>query len=184
MFSKIKTMGKLTAITAVFVLSLSSLAQADSLLVDITRGALVVNNDGTDARLLLKFDLPQELTGMEVVFAELSFPLISVIPDSSALAVNCFPLLVSWDPGNVTWADLGDMPGAEVIGDKGTVYAVSEEGASESYFDVTETVRSWLDETIANNGLLFFSDPDRLPRFQYSRSEGSPFAQVKIIYNP
>lgn len=184
MFKNINEKHYRAVFTAILVLAISSLVWADSLTVDIDRGAVVVNDDRTDARLLMGIDLPEELTGAEIIFAEFIFSLVSEIPDSSALAVNCYPLLISWDPRDIVWADLGDTLGADIIGEIGTEFAVAEEGIHESYFDITDMVRSWLDGTVANNGLIFFCDSDRIPRFRYNRSRGEPFARVRIVYSP
>lgn len=184
MFKNINCKANVAVTAIILVLSLYSLVWADSLMVDIDRGAVIVNDDRTDARLLMGFDLPEELTQAEIIFAELKFPIVSVIRDSSALGVNCYPLLISWDPDDINWADLGDTLDTDVIGEVGTEFAVAEEGSHESYFDITDIVRSWLDGTVVNNGLIFFCDSDRIPRFRYNRNRGEPFAQVRIVYGP
>ncbi len=184
MFNNIQTTGKVIVFSVLLILSLSNMSLADSLTVDITRGAIVVNNDRTDARLLVSIDLPQELANAEVILAEILFSFVAEIPDSSALTVNCYPLLIAWDPGNIEWEDLGDTLGADVIGENGTIYAISGEGSHESYFDITEMTKAWLDGTIVNNGLIFFCDLDRLPRFRYHRNHREPFAQVRFTYIP
>lgn len=184
MFNNIQMAGKGIVFGVLLILSISGIAVADSLTVDITRGAIVVNDDRTDARLLVSYDLPQELADAEVILAEILFSFVAEIPDSSALTINCYPLLIAWDPGNIEWEVLGDTLGADVIGKNGTIYAIAGEGSHESYFDITETTKSWLDGTIVNNGLLFFCDSDRIPRFRYNRNHREPFAQVKFTYIP
>lgn len=157
------------------------LALADSLTVDIATGAYLFNADTSDVRALMQFDLPSELDSAEIVFAELTVPIGCVIPDSSAMALYCQPLLIGWNPIDVAWENLGDSLTDAVIGE-GTLFATSYEGWQTAYFDVTGILRSWQDRTIANNGMLFYYDNSMLPylTFDYERRL---FGQVKIIYS-
>lgn len=173
---------KIAAITVAFMLASTGVVFADSLTVDITTGALVLNDSRTDARVLLSFDLPLELSGAELVFAELLIPLTSVIPDSTALAIYCHPLRIAWSEDEITWEDLGDSLTAEIISEDGTLYATSEEGNQGAYFDITSVVRAWMDGEMQNNGLLLFCDAERLPRFQFNGGEDLPLAQMRFTY--
>ena len=173
---------KVAAATVAFMLASTGTVFADSLAVDITIGALVLNDSRTDARVLLSFDLPSELSGAELVFAELLIPLTSMIPDSTALAIYCHPLQITWSENDVTWEDLGDSLTSDVISEDGTLYATSEEGSQGAYFDITGVVRAWMDGEMQNNGLLLFCDAERLPRFLFNRVEDLPLAQMKFTY--
>ena len=173
---------KVAAVTVAFMLASTGSVFADSLTVDITTGALVINDSRTDARVLLSFDLPSELSGTELVFAELLIPLTSMIPDSTALAIYCHPLQIAWSEDEVTWEDLGDSLTSEVISEDGTLYATSEEGDQGAYFDLTSVVRTWMDGEMQNNGLLLFCDAERLPRFQFNRGRDLPTPQMKFTY--
>ncbi|HBZ01008.1 MAG TPA: hypothetical protein DEO84_06780 [candidate division Zixibacteria bacterium] len=155
--------------------------QADTLSVAINSGAWIQNPDSTQGRLLLSFDIPTELQGAEVTFAELLVPLTSSIPDSSVLAVECHPLLVSWSSEEVAWEDVGDTLSSEVIND-GTQYATSSEGSQVAYFDITNIIKSWQDSSLANNGLILYYDSATLPYFTYKRGESAPFATVRFDY--
>lgn len=173
---------KVAAVTVAFMLASTGIVYADSLTVDITTGALVMNDSRTDARVLLWFDLPSEISDTEPVFAELLIPLTSVIPDSTALAVYCHPLMIPWNPETISWEDLGDSLTSEVISDEGTLYATSEEGIQGAYFDITSIVKDWVDGRMQNNGLLLFCDAERLSRFQFGGIGNPPLAQVKFTY--
>ena len=163
------------------VLLLVPQAQADTLSVAINNGAYIQNADSSQSRLLLNFDVPTALQGAEITFAELLVPLTASIPDSSVLAVECHPLLVSWNPEEIAWETLGDTLSSEAIAE-GTQYATSTEGEHQAYFDITGIVKSWQDSSLANNGLILYYDPATLPYFTYKRGESAPFATVRFDY--
>jgi hypothetical protein len=156
-------------------------AKADSLSVEINNGAYLLNADSSQGRLLLKFNMPAELSGTEIAFAELLVPLTVIIPDSSMLAVECSPLLTTWNE-EVAWDDLGDTLSPEVVSESGHRFATSTDGYQEAYFNITDFVRDWQDSTIANNGLILYYDPANLPYFTYERGDSAPFATVKFDY--
>jgi len=156
-------------------------AQADTLSVAINSGAWIQNPDSTQGRLLLSFDIPTVLQDDEITFAELLVPLTASIPDSSVLAVECHPLLISWNPEEVAWDDLGDSLSSEAMAE-GTQYATSTEGEHQAYFDITGIVKSWQDSSLANNGLILYYDSATLPYFTYKRGESAPFATVRFDY--
>ena len=172
----------LIAFFAVMVVAFSDLALADSLEVNIQSGAYLIGDSLNASRLLLKFDLPEELTGAQIIFAELRLPVTSVIPDSSALAVYCNPLLISWDPNEVVWGDLGELPDTEIISNNGTLYATSDIGEQEAYFDITPMTWGWQEDNTTNKGLVFFTLADELPYFQYAHEDGQPWGKVKFTY--
>ncbi len=153
---------------------------ADTLTVNITESAYLLNDDAAQGRLMLKFDLPDELSGTEITFAELLVPLTAFIPDSSALAVESRPLLISWIPAEVTWDDLWDSLTSDVMAEQGTQFATATAGAQEAYFDITDIVRSWQDTSVVNNGLILFCQTDNLPYFSCSRDEGALFGTVRF----
>jgi hypothetical protein len=170
------------SIIALAALMLSVVAHADSLVVDITAGAVLINADNGNARSLLRFDLPSELNSAEIVFAELTLPVESIIPDSSALAIYCHPLLVDWNADEVAWADLGDSLTAEFISEEGTLFATASEGNQTAYFDITGIVRLWQGGSLANNGLVLFYD-NTMPPYSIFQSDGAAWGQVKIVYS-
>ena len=157
-------------------------AYADSLAVDINTGVFVLSPDSVQGRLHLQFGLPQELSGATVVFAELRVPVVSVIPDSSALMLQCNPLAISWNPDEVTWDNLGDSLTPEIISEDGTVFATSATGEQEAYFDITNIVRGWQDSSLANNGMLLYCEGGSQPSFQLPQGGNEALARVKFTY--
>jgi hypothetical protein len=170
------------AVVGICMMITASTSFADSLAVSIDIGALTINEDQTDARLLLSIDIPEELTNAELTFAELVIPLRGVIPDSTVLTVYCHPLMVPWNAETVTWEDLGDSLTPEVISEDGTHYATVDQDEQDAYFDITSMVGSWIGGTAENYGLLLFCDTERLPRFVFSRRDDRALGRVEFTY--
>ncbi len=182
MFSKNIKRSLISLIVVALWLPSCALGSIDSVDIDITTGAYLLNDDSTDARVLLRFNLPEQLSNADLFFAELFIPLTSYVPDSSALRVLMHPLVISWDE-NTSWEDVGDSLGREVISDEGTHYATSAEGNQDAYFDITHIVTAWKEERISNNGLILFCSSDEVPYFRYSRNQNSPYATVRIYFD-
>lgn len=183
MFSKNIIRSLISLIVVVLWLPSCALGSIDSVDINITTGAYLLNDDSTDARVLLRFKLPEQLSNADLFFAEFYIPLSGYIPDSSALRVLCLPLAVSWNPNNISWDDLGHSLGSKVIAGAGTHYATTNEGNQDAYFDITHIVRAWKEKTIANNGLILFCSADELPYFKYSCNRDSPFARARIYFD-
>ncbi len=163
---------------------LLSMARADSLFVDVTSSAVVTDGDGSDARLLMNISVPDELMNGDLIFAELRVVLDAVVTDSSVLVVHCDPLMIAWDSNDVAWEDLGDSLTNNVLGQSGTIYASSDVGDQEAYFDITEIIRKWTGGGLSNNGLILYCDPVSIPRFAVNREVGAPFGRVAFTFEP
>jgi hypothetical protein len=172
----------LSLILVVFMTVSAGQLFAESLSVDINTGAYLLDSNSGRARLLLRFDLPPGLADARLVFAELSLPLTASIPDSSALTVYCHPLAMSWNPDEISWEDLGDSLGSDVMSENETMFATNVDGEQRGYFDITDIVKSWQDTTLANNGLVLFYEPFSVPYFTYSNGLGSTIATVRFDY--
>jgi len=174
---------KISAMASMLLL-LGGFAWAESLEVEVNRGALISNADSSDLRLLMLFALPQELNSAKIYFAELRVPITSVIPDSSALTIYCRPLLMSWVPDDVRWDDIDDRPSPSVVSRRGTHFGTSRIGPQTASFDITPIFRKWKDGTLANNGLIVYANPGMLSRFDWHGERNTPFAGVHVEYQP
>jgi hypothetical protein len=165
----------------VFLLS-SGPVLADSLDIEVSRGAIIYSADSSDARLLIGITLPEVLDSAEIKFAELRVPIISVIPDSTALTVYCRPLLIPWEPGDIAWGDLGDFPDTVVVARKGTHFGTALIGPQTAFFDITRIVRKWQAGGLANRGLVIYANPHLQSRFSHQRQGDEPYAVVHFEY--
>ena len=179
-----KTLSKCTTglLMGLMLLLLISNVRADSLTVNITNGAYIQNPRSNQGRLLIKFDLPSRLASEDIEFAELLIPLTAVIPDSSVLAIYCLPLRIPWDPSDVSWEDLGDSLSADIVVEQSSLYSTSTGGFQGAYFNISEIVKSWQDSIFANHGLILYCEQDKLPYFNYTRRDGSPFGNLNLDF--
>jgi len=171
-----------TLLAALILIIPSGAALADSLDVEVTQGAFIYDADSSDARLVLEFAMPAALDSARIHFAELRVPITSVIPDSSILTVFCRPVLVAWDPENVTWEIFGDFPDSSVVTHKGAHFGTAKEGPLNAYFDISRIVQKWQDGSLVRYGLMFYVDPHGRARFAFQRQNDAPFAVVHIDY--
>jgi hypothetical protein len=167
---------------ALVILLLSGPVMADSLDIEVSRGAIIYNVDSTDARLLIGFTLPEALDSAEIKFAELRVPIISLIPDSTALTVYCRPLLIPWEPDDIAWGDLGDFPDTAVVAGKGTHFGTARIGSQAAFFDITRIVGKWLGGSLANRGLVLYANPLLQSRFSHQRHGDGPYAIVHVEF--
>lgn len=173
---------RLSLAVIVLLLPASSVASFDSVYVEINTGAYIFDGSSNVGRVLLSFNLPDQLSNAEIFYAELVVPITSYIPDSSALMVLLHPLLISWDQ-NVSWNDIGDSMTNEIISGEGSHYATSEEGSQNAYFDITRIVTAWKERRITNNGAILFCPSDEPSYFRYIRNGNVPFAGATIYYD-
>lgn len=166
----------------IIALPSSAFASIDSVSVKINTGAYIFNDDSTETRILLRFDLPKQISEAEIIFAELVIPITGYFPDASALRVQMHPLLITWD-WNVSWDDMGDSLSDEISLDDGTLYTSSDKGYQKAYFDITRMVSAWKAGSITNNGLILFCSSEDLPYFKYIRDDNAPFGRVTIHYD-
>lgn len=176
---------KIIAVAGLLFLCLAfNFAWADSLDIEITTGAFLINPLGSDGVLLLKFDMPPNLADSQIVFAELDVPITPVIPDSSLLMLHCNQLAIQWDPSTITWADLGDTIGSGVIVGDGSIFASSTTETQQAYIDITELMKSWARGDVANNGVVLFRSIENPSYFGFDLNGDSSYANVKLTYLP
>jgi len=159
-----------------------NISSADSLVVYINSAAITANDDLTGMRLIMQFDLPEELTDKELIFAEMTIPIISQITDSSALELFCNPLLIGLELNEVEFEDVDDSSLVDIASQGGTVFATPAVGNQTAYFDITNIVRAWADSSLADNGLIFYVTENSIPTFGLD-NDAEAVATVKFIYN-
>jgi len=115
-------------------------------------------------RLLVKFDLPQELYGVEVDYAQVLLPMLVGQMQSRHLGIRAWSLSRDWVPGSTSWVYPWDTAGGDFSGQASpaTIMRPGEvrNGAVIVVLDVTDIVQHWTDVPSANHGLAVSStDP-------------------------
>ena len=178
-------LNKLSIVTFALVCLFSiNAAQAETMNIEVSTGAVISSPGDLEARVLLKFDVPQDLSGQEIIFAELHIQATCSIPDSSSLMIDCAPLLSAWNIENANWDNFGGDLSNGIISENSTYSGVSNAGLQSVNLDITDFMRAWQDSSLANYGLIIYPEPEQESSFSYSQNEGQPFATIRIEFEP
>ena len=129
-------------IWVVFVAVASALqVRGANLEVEVTDMATISAGDTT--RFLLRFDLPSELEGSTIDYAELRF---RAQPDSGSeepLDIAGYRLTTQWDMGSVNWDYPWANPGGDYSDSTLTVSTISGEENQRVSLDLTGMLSAW-----------------------------------------
>ncbi len=132
-----KRMGLICLVVAVaFVLQV----RGANLEVEVTDMATISSGDTT--RFLLRFDLPSQLVGSTIDYAELRF---RAQPDSGSgpLDLAGYRLTTGWDMGTVSWSHPWANPGGDYSDSTLTVSTISGEESQRVSLDLTGILSAW-----------------------------------------
>jgi len=180
-------------INVILILAVSfSLALADEVTVNLDQMALLTpaleDADSFSPRVAIHFSLPEALTGVEVLYAEIFMPIdlsnTNAVGDLS-LEITAQNITTEWTEGDADWSGPWDEAGGDLDSLSFYSYTFSLADADEIHMDITEYVKSIAAPDADNFGLMltpFKHDQNvfRLPRNIVSLFRNS--AQVKIIY--
>ena len=170
-----------------------SVATAGEVIVGLDRLAFITpppqDADEYSSRIALHFSLPDEISGSDVIYAELQIPLdFSNIQIEGALILEfqAHNITSDWTEQNADW----DSPWTEPGGDIDTLtfytYTITMDGETDVFMDVTKFVRPVVENNTDNFGLMFIPVKHDLPVYHIPQGLISYFqnsAQVKIIYH-
>jgi hypothetical protein len=129
---------------------------------DITDFALIGNPDVSEApRALLRFDLPQDLSGKTVRTAKLLLPVSFALGDSELANLSVWPLATGWTPDNVGWDNPWNQSGGDVADSSYVLYPVDDASSRVIEIDISGIASAWAQGWYANNGVMVMSlEPD------------------------
>ena len=152
-------MNKRILIVAAFMaLSIKSICLAGVIEISPSQVAIITPAVGdTDLtlgpRVCLKFNLPEEISGVEIGYAELAIRLdLPAMTDDSLAIFEAFGLSSGWSD-NVGWSDFS-TPGGDIDSafySSFTYRCGSDTGVS---LEIANLVKAWNDSTQANYGLI------------------------------
>lgn len=121
----------------------------------VTQVATISPNESSSfGRLLFKFDLPDQLNGFFIDYAELIFTATPDTGSSYICLMGAHPLTTNWQSGNLSWSDSWTTPGGDFVD---TIYScclIRTSTERLTRMDVTDIVHMWLDGTLTNYGLI------------------------------
>lgn len=172
----------LLIILAVLVLGTGAMAEQISFGIDRCVVLNSVNHQDTNSKVAIHFNLPPELRGRDVVFAELSFSLPAMrLSADSLLLIRFYPLLADWSENNLNY------DGSQAITDSLTAGVNTAQLADSNLFsfDLTFFIKDIVDGHRDNFGLialtsLLGNDFVRLPEGIRQRLVNG--LRIKVVY--
>jgi hypothetical protein len=141
----------------------------------------LIGNGGSEIRLLVRFDIPDGVTDSTLTFAELIFGIAPAFAPDSVLRLDCFPVTTAWEPGDVNWNYPWQNPGGDFQEDDCAMVTLSAISEQLAYFDLTETVRAWLDGSRVNYGLIFVIPAQLGSRYTLQREPDLPERAIGVV---
>ncbi len=105
-------------------------------------------------RILLKFDLPDQLTEVTIHYAELIF---NAVPDSGSSYIRlmgAFPVAKSWEKGSISWSSGWDKAGGDYLDSIYSSCRIRTSQGELTRMGITSIVQMWIDGDISNHGLI------------------------------
>ncbi|MFQ6002927.1 MAG: DNRLRE domain-containing protein [Candidatus Zixiibacteriota bacterium] len=146
---------KMILLSFLFLLAFSVIANSAFWEASVTQVATISPNQSSDfGRLLFRFDLPDQLNGVTIDYAELVFTATADTGESYICLMGAYPLTKSWEPANISWSEGWTTAGGDFTD---TIYTSCLIGSSTerlTRIDITDIVQMWVQGTISNYGLI------------------------------
>jgi len=169
-----------------FLLVLCAVANSAYWESSVTQVGILSPSQGSDyGRLLFKFDLPEQLNGAVIDYAELRF---TATPDTAGgyiCLMGAFPVTKSWDSANLSWSSGWSNSGGDYAD---TIYSSCVIRTSTDRLtraDITDIVQMWVDGTLDNHGVILMplEDSGRFMKLHTGVNlPPSVKAKVRIFY--
>ena len=152
----------------------------------ITQVGIISPDPALDAgRILVKFDLPEQLTGALIDYAELMF---TATPDTGLgyiCILGAFPVTKSWQSGVVSWSGGWDNAGGDYTDSSYACSLIRTSPDQITRIDISEIVQSWVDGDLPNFGLIIMplENPNRFLKLHSTQGFAPNVkAKVRIFY--
>lgn len=148
-------------------------------------GTISPNLTSEFGRLLFKFNLPDELNGCFIDYAELNF---TATPDSGTSYIclmGAFPVTKSWESANLSWSDGWTNSGGDYADSIYSSCLIRSSTDRVTRIDITDIVQMWVDGTLTNHGLIVMPLEDSERFLKLHTSPNLPpnvEAKVRVFY--
>ncbi len=118
--------------------------------------AAISNPDNpADARALLRFELPEDLSGATIGFAAVEFrAAVAASEAAGSLPLDAFPMTTEWSGDTAAWDEGWATAGGDFENSFHAVWMVEQGQDSVVRFDVTDFVRGWSSGAVGNHGMV------------------------------
>jgi len=143
------------------LLAVATPSEARKVVIPVSDAAVITNpQSAAEVRSLMRFDLPEGLTGVTVEFAVVEFrAAVSGSGEAGVLTLDVFPMTREWSGDAVAWGEGWDTPGGDFDATRHAVWTAAAGLSSVVRFDATEMVAGWVSGERRNCGLLVRSAP-------------------------
>lgn len=154
---------------------------AKELFVDAAGVAAISSSEGSeDARLLVKFALPEELEGKVLDFACVSFD-VSSSGEAGAVSLEAFRVTTAWDAASVGWSEPWAKAGGDWDEGMSADWVAPVGDGKTVYLDVTDFVSGWLAEPSSNFGIVVKVSEPFGGMFSADGARGAP--RLRVLYS-
>ena len=145
----------------------------------ITQVGVISPNPSSEAgRILVKFDLPEQLNGAFIDYAELSFTATPDTGSSYICLLGAFPVTKSWESGVISWSGGWNNAGGDYTDSMYACTLIRTSPDLPTTIDISGIVQSWVDGALRNYGLIIMPLEDA-NRFLKLRSTAGFAPNVK-----
>ena len=161
---------KMLVLATIVVIIAFSFSQGKKVTVEPGKVTVITSPvESRDTRILVYFDLPQDLLEMKSIYGYSSAVLIceAQVTDAEIGELYILPVTTDWkSKGSISWGSPWSNPGGDysVEHSISSVALISEDGKKEIKIDVTDIVRMWIDGTLKNRGLIIMPLKDELDK--------------------
>jgi len=139
-------------------------------------------------RIALHFNLPEEVYGSEIIYAELimslNFPQADDNSDS-VLEIQAYSITTDWSEENADWDGPWTEPGGDIDSLSFYTYTLTMGAGANVFMDVSQFVRSVVEEEVDNFGLMLIPNKYDQPVFEIYSDADDDIGQsghVRIVY--
>jgi hypothetical protein len=150
-------MNKIITVTIAMIM-VGSISFAKTIVVPVSQVSLIApgirsQNPSIGPRLCLKFNVPEEIRGVEIGFAEVRIKdTLPAISADSLAVIEVYGLSTSWNEG-IGWNDFS-IPGGTLDSNYYATYTQRCGSDSLISLDITQMAQNWNDHRESNFGLI------------------------------
>ncbi len=151
-----------------------------------TLGTIAPNQGAEFGRLLFKFDLPNELDGAVIDYAELIFTATPDTGTSYICLMGVFPVSTSWESANLSWSSGWTNSGGDYVDSIFSTCLIRRSEDKLTRADITDVAQLWADGTLPNYGLIVMPLEDLGRYLKLHESSSLPQgvkAKVRVFYS-
>jgi len=153
----------------------------------VTKVGFISPNPSSDfGRILFQFDLPSQLNGALIDYAELIFTATPDTGNSYICLLGAYPITKSWDSTSLSWSFGWTNSGGDYTDSIYSTCLIRTSSDKVTRIDVTDIVQMWVDRTLANHGFIVMpiEDSNRFLKLHATPSLGHDVkAKVRVFYS-